>query len=42
LKIEELSFELSHHKYKKTLESLVKLGKAEELASSHRILLSWL
>lgn len=29
LKIEELSFELSHAKYKNTLDSLIKLGKAE-------------
>ena len=29
LKIEELSFELSHAKYKATLDSLVKVGKAD-------------
>lgn len=42
LKIEELSFELSHAKYKSTLESLIKIGKADQLASSHRIVLHWL
>jgi len=42
LKIEELSFELSHQKYKSTLESLIKIGKADQLAVSHRYILSWM
>ena len=42
LKIEELSFELSHAKYKNTLESLIKIGRADQLAASHRIVLHWL
>lgn len=42
LKIEELSFELSHAKYKNTLESLIKMGRADQLAASHRIVLHWL
>ena len=42
LKIEDLSFELSHNKYKTTLESLVKIGKADQLAVSHRVLLNWM
>lgn len=42
LKIEELSFELSHYKYKKTLESLIKIGKADQLAVSHRYILKWM
>jgi len=42
LKIEELSFELSHYKYKKTLESLIKIGKADQLAISHRYILKWM
>jgi hypothetical protein len=42
LKIEELSFELSHAKYKNTLESLIKIGRADQLAASHRIVLYWL
>ena len=29
LKIEELSFSLSHEKYKKTLDSLIEIGKAD-------------
>ena len=42
LKIEELSFEMSHAQYKNTLESLIKIGKADQLAASHRIVLHWL
>ena len=42
LKIEELSFEMSHAKYKNTLESLIKIGRADQLAASHRIVLYWL
>jgi hypothetical protein len=29
LKIEELSFELAHEKYKKSLDDLVKIGRAD-------------
>ena len=42
LKIEELSFELSHFKYKQTLDSLMKYGKADQLAVSHRYILNWM
>jgi len=42
LKIEEMSFELSHGKYKKTLESLIKMGRADSLAASHRVLIHWM
>ena len=42
LKIEELSFEMAHAKYKNTLESLIKIGRADQLAASHRIVLHWL
>jgi hypothetical protein len=42
LKVEELSFELSHAKYKHTLESLIKIGRADQLAASHKIVLHWL
>lgn len=42
LKIEELSFELSHDKYKQTLDSLMKFGKADQLAVSHRYILNWM
>jgi hypothetical protein len=42
LKVEELSFELSHEKYKKTLDSLIKLGRADQLATSHRYILLWM
>lgn len=42
LKIEELSFELSQEKYKSQLDSLIKIGKASELAVSHRYILSWM
>ena len=37
-----MSFELSHGKYKKTLESLIKMGKADSLAASHRVLIHWM
>lgn len=42
LKIEELSFELSHAKYKATLDSMIKLGKADQLSVSHRYILQWM
>ena len=42
LKIEELSFELSHDKYKKQIQKLIEIGKASELASSHRVILHWM
>lgn len=42
LKIEELSFEMSHAKYKNTLESLIKIGRADQLAASHRLVLHWM
>jgi len=41
LTLEELSFELSHEKYKNSLKSLIELGKASELASSHRYIVNW-
>jgi len=39
LKIEQLSFELAHEKYKKSLTELIKIGRADQLASSHRYIL---
>lgn len=35
LLLEELSFDLSREKYKETLQNLIKIGKAHELATSH-------
>ena len=42
LKIEQLSFELSHIKYKKSLDDLIKVGKADQLGSSRRYILRWM
>jgi hypothetical protein len=42
LKIEELSFELAHKKYKQSLNDLIKIGKADQLATSHRYIISWM
>ena len=42
LKIEELSFELAHKKYQKSLNDLIKIGKADQLATSHRYIISWM
>ena len=42
LKIEEKSFELAHDKYTKSLNDLLKIGRADSLATSHRYILSWM
>jgi DNA-directed RNA polymerase len=42
LKIEELSFELAHKKYQQSLNDLIKIGKADQLATSHRYIISWM
>lgn len=42
LQIEQLSFELSHEKFKKSMADLIKIGKADQLATSHRYILSWI
>lgn len=42
LKIEELSFELSQTKYKQSLDSLIKIGRADQLSVSHRYIISWM
>jgi hypothetical protein len=42
LKLEELSFELAHKKYQKSLNDLIKIGRADQLATSHRYILSWI
>jgi hypothetical protein len=42
LKIEELSFELAHKKYQKTLNELIKIGRADQVATSHRYILKWM
>jgi len=42
LKIEELSFELAHKKYQKSLNDLLKIGRADQLATSHRYIISWM
>lgn len=42
LKLEELSFELAHAKYQKSLNDLIKIGRADQLAASHRYILSWI
>jgi hypothetical protein len=42
LKIEELSFQLSQHKYKTQLDNMIKIGKADQLSVSHRYILSWM
>jgi len=42
LKIEELSFELAHKKYSKALNDMIKIGKADQLAVSHRYIINWM
>mmetsp|Transcript_41821 Transcript_41821/g.63938 ORF Transcript_41821/g.63938 Transcript_41821/m.63938 type:complete len:169 (+) Transcript_41821:1103-1609(+) len=42
LKIEELSFELAHNKYQQSLNELIKIGRADQLASSHRYIIGWM
>lgn len=42
LKIEELSFELAHKKYQKSLNDLIKIGRADQLATSHRYIINWM
>ena len=42
LKIEELSFELSQAKYKQSLDSLIKIGRADQLSVSHRYIIQWM
>jgi hypothetical protein len=39
VKIEQLSFEMAHNKYKEQLMNLMKVGKANEMAQSHRYIL---
>jgi len=41
MKIEQLSFELAHEKYKNSLNDLIKIGRADQLATSHRYILQW-
>ena len=41
IKIEQLSFELAHSKYKSSLTNLMKVGKADQMATSHRYILEW-
>ena len=41
LKIEEFSFALAHKKYKKSLNELIKIGRADQLAVSHRYIIGW-
>lgn len=42
LKLEELSFELAHRKYKQSLNDLIKIGRADQLATSHRYIIRWM
>ena len=42
LKLEELSFDLAHRKYKQSLNDLIKIGRADQLAASHRYILRWM
>ena len=42
LKLEELSFELAHKKYRRSLDDLVKIGRADQLAASHRYMINWI
>jgi len=42
LKIEELSFELAHKKYQNSLNDLIKIGRADQLATSHRYIIGWM
>jgi hypothetical protein len=41
LKVEELSFELAHKRYQKSLSQLISIGRADSLATSHRYILAW-
>ena len=41
LQIEQYSFDQSHQRYKNQVADLIKLGKADQLASSHRNILKW-
>lgn len=42
LKIEQLSFDLAHSKYKNQMESLMRQGLADQVATSHRYILEWM
>ena len=42
LQIEESAFYSAHTKYKQQLHGLIKIGKADQLASSHRYILAWM
>ena len=42
LKLEELSFELAHRRYKQSLNDLIKIGRADQLATSHRYIIKWM
>ena len=41
LQIEQFSFDQSHTRYKNAVTGLIKMGKADQLASSHRNILKW-
>lgn len=41
LKVEELSFELAHKRYQKSLGQLISIGRADTLATSHRYIIGW-
>lgn len=41
LQIEQYSFETSHSRYKKQVVDLINLGRADQLAASHRNILRW-
>lgn len=42
MKLEQLSFDLAHSKYKQSLDQLIKVGRADNLATSHRYILQWM
>ena len=42
LKLEELSFELAHKKYSQSLNDLIRIGRADKLATSHRYIIRWM
>lgn len=42
LKLEELSFELAHKKYRRSLDDLMRIGRADQLATSHRYMINWI
>ena len=42
LQIEETSFYSAHIKYRQSLHGLLKIGRADQLAASHRYILAWM